>query len=114
MKHSRGYPLNCSIELPKTNQLVTTDCNGGCLECCLHRAKRTVVVNTERNTLAVSGAVRVTTRAHVVKKEQSDHKPPYKFQRSICLPGQSDTKGACSTASYDTASLTNVGVIPHE
>ena len=56
--------------------------------------KRTVVVNRERNTPAVWGAVRVTTRGHAVEREQSHQRAPYKYQRSPC--GLSDRR--CSTA----------------
>ena len=57
-QHGRGCPLNYSTEhipVPTTNQLVATNYSGCCLEWCLHRTKRTVVVNTERNMLAVWG-----------------------------------------------------------
>ena len=66
--------------VPTTNQLVATHYKCCSLECRLHRTKRTVVVNTERNTPAVWGDVRVTTRGHRVKKEQSNHRPLYTYQ----------------------------------
>ena len=60
--------------VPATNQPVATDYIGCCPECCLHRTKRTVVVDTERNVPAVWGAVRVTTRGHAMEKERSNRK----------------------------------------
>ena len=80
-------------------QLVTADYNiygfAVCLECCLQRTKRTVVVNTEGNTPDVWGAVRVATRGHTIeKKVQSNQKPRYNYQRSPCLPGLSDKRAA--------------------
>ena len=52
--HGRAYILSIIQHrvppVPTTNQLVAADYSGCCLECCLHRTKRTVVVNTERNT----------------------------------------------------------------
>ena len=81
--------------VPTTNQLGATDFSGCCRECCLHRTKRTVFVKTETNTPAVWDAVRATTRGHAVTKEQSNLKPPYKYQRPPCFSGLSGTR--CST-----------------
>ena len=45
--------------VPTTNLLVAAEHSGCCFECCLHRTKRTVVMNTKRNAPAVWGTVRV-------------------------------------------------------
>lgn len=95
--------------VPTTSQLVATDHSSGfCLECCLHRTKRTVVVNTDRNTPAVWGAVSVTTRRHAVKKEQSNQKPPYEYQQSLRLPGLPDK------VQYSYHVRGGLSVVPHE
>ena len=60
----------------------------------MNRTKRTVVVNTERNTREAWGGFRVMARGHGVRKSQSNLKPPHKCQRWPFLPGLSDTKGA--------------------
>ena len=47
------YPLNYttySSPVPTTSPLVAADYSVCYLECCLHRTKRTAVVNTEKNT----------------------------------------------------------------
>ena len=69
---SSQLPQHRVPPVPATNQLVAADYSGCCLEYCVDRTKRTVVVNTERKTPAAWGAVRVTTRGHAVKKEQSN------------------------------------------
>ena len=61
-----------------TSQLVTTDCAGCCLGCCLGCTKLAVVVNTEGNTPAVWGAVRVPAverRDHTQKHNPNINHP---------------------------------------
>ena len=82
--HSINYCSVGSTPVPTTNQLVGADYPGTavgcCLERCLHRTKRTVAVNKERNTPvynipdddAVWGAVKVTTRGRAAKKMESN------------------------------------------
>ena len=88
------HPLNCRIEFPRVppfstiNQFVAAVWSAACTV----RNARQSVVNTERNTPAVWDAVGVTTRAKTVTKEPSNPKPPYKYQRSPCLPGLSDKR----------------------
>ena len=72
--HGRGYPLNYSIEPPPvrtTNQFVAAEYSGCCLECCLHRTKCTVVVNTETRTRLLSGVLSECRLANMQRKKRS-------------------------------------------
>ena len=90
-------------------------CSGCYLEYCLHLlTKRTVAVNTEKNTPDdVCGAVGVTTRGHAVKKERSKNREKNRNtsinDRQVfphCLTQR------CSTAMIPCPPLKIAGVIP--
>ena len=87
---------------PTTNQLLAADYSGCCLvSCCMHRTKRTAVVNTETNTPDIWGAVRVTTyRTCCEKGAIEPKKTPHEYQRSPSLPGMSDIKSAAQLATW--------------
>ena len=71
-----------------------------------------IVVNTERKTPAVWGAVGVTTRGHAVRKELSNLKPQHMYhQRSPGLPGMSDRRWSTAMISACTSDLFVVVVV---
>ena len=47
LESSQLYVQHSVPPVPTTNQIVAADYSGCCLECCLHRTTRTVVVHTE-------------------------------------------------------------------
>ena len=101
--------LNYSI-VPTNNQLVAaTDCSGCCLERCLHRTKRTVVVvNTERNPLAVWDAYsRICSGKGAIE-------PNTTTQISTIAVSSRTVRHNKVQHSYDTTSLIVAGVIPHD
>ena len=99
-----------------TNSWLLTTAVGCCLEYCLRRTKRTVVVvDAEKNTPTYClGCCQSDDSRAYSEKEQSIKKPSHKYQRLPCLPGLSfGKKKRCCTANIPR-SLIIAEAIPHE